>query len=427
MKKNPSVVTVVNESIIIGSLNFYRSLFTCLLALIVTSMMISPGYGQKNSSFNDFIKTLDKTAVGSRQKMAEQFMAKVDKTPIVEGDRVHFVWYGKADTVMIEGELQNSWAIPKVMTKIDCGAKDLFYSSYAVPSDAFLQYLYTVDRQKIVDAKNPRVTKGFDFTDRNFFSMPGFFESPNLKDRHDIGKGNVVQWVFKTQHAPFTNMPIWIYTPYGYSKDKKYPILYVYDGSSAVYTRPFINVANNLIHDKAIEPIVMVFVGVEDRWTEYVSESKEYSKLMTEELVPFIEKNFQVANTPDKRAIIGASASGHGAIVAALLHPDIFGNVASQGGSAGGYPGLNPIANEALDAYLKMKDTMPLRKIYTEVGSYDLEFPEEKIIFADGVDQFNKRLTENKIEYVFKKVTGGHNSTVWDQNLDKILVLFFGI
>ena len=109
-----------------------------------------------------------------------------------------------------------------------------------------------------------------------------------------------------------------------------------------------------------------------------------------------------------------------------MFHPDVFGNVASQGGGAGGYPGLNPIANEALDAYLKKKDTSPLRKIYTEVGSYDLEFPEEKIIFADGVEQFNKRLTENKIDYVFKKISGGHNSTVWDQNLDKILVMFFG-
>src|SRR5687767_892274 len=111
MKTNPSALTVVIESIIIGAINFYRPVFTCLLTLIVSSMMISPTYGQKNSGFDDFIRTLDKTAVGNRQKMAEQFMAKIDKTPIVEGERVHFVWFGKADTVMIEGELQNSWAI----------------------------------------------------------------------------------------------------------------------------------------------------------------------------------------------------------------------------------------------------------------------------------------------------------------------------
>jgi enterochelin esterase-like enzyme len=109
-----------------------------------------------------------------------------------------------------------------------------------------------------------------------------------------------------------------------------------------------------------------------------------------------------------------------------MLYPEVFGNVASQGGGAGGYPGLNPIANEALDIYLKKKDSTPLRNIYTEVGSFDLEFPQDKIIFADGVEQFNKRLTENKIEYIFNKVAGGHNSTVWDQNLDKILVMFFG-
>jgi enterochelin esterase-like enzyme len=426
MKKRRFTPTVVVEYAIIGGASAYRTVLRWSFALIVSMVMISPGYAQKNSGFDDFIKTLEKTAAGNRQKVTEQFMGKIDRTPIIEGGRVHFVWFGNADTVLIEGELQNSWAIPKMMTKIDCGAKDLFHVSYTVPADAFLQYLFRIDGQKIVDIKNPRVSKGFDFTDRNFFSMPGYVESVNLKDRHDIGKGSVVQWIFRTQHAPFTNMPIWIYTPYGYSKDKKYPVLYVYDGSSTVYTRPLINVVNNLIHDQAIEPIVMVFVGVEDRWTEYVSESKEFAKLITEELVPFVEKNFGVANTADKRGIVGASASGHGAIVTAMFHPDVFGNVASQGGGAGGYPGLNPIANEALDAYLQKKDTSPLRKIYTEVGSYDLEFPEEKIIFADGVDQFNKRLTENKIDYVFRKVTGGHNSAIWDQNLDNILILFFG-
>lgn len=397
------------------------------MTLLLTSIILPYGYAQKKSGFEDLLQTIDKSPLAKRQALVEQYLKKVGMTPVIEGnDRVHYIWFGKADTVKLEGELQNSWAIPKTMTKVDCGENDLFYASYTVSSDALLQYLYIVDGKKTIDLKNPRVSQGFDFSDRNFFSMPGFVESPSLKIRYGINKGNVAQWVFKTQHAPFTNMPIWIYTPYDYSKDKKYPVLYVYDGSSRVYSGNYINVVNNLIHDRAIEPIVMVFVGVEDRWTEYVSQSKEYAKVMTEELVPFIEKNFSVANSADKRGIIGASASGHGAIITAFFHPDVFGNVASQGGGAGGYPGLNPIANEALDAYLKIKDNTPLRKIYTEVGTYDLEFPEDKIIFADGCDQFNKRLTENKIDYVFNKVAGGHNGALWDQNLDKILVMFFG-
>ena len=73
-------------------------------------------------------------------------------------------------------------------------------------------------------------------------------------------------------------------------------MLYVLDGPPMLYARPFLNVVNNLINDKKIEPIVIVFIGVEDRWTEYVSESPEYAKLVTGELVPFIEKNFQVSS-----------------------------------------------------------------------------------------------------------------------------------
>jgi enterochelin esterase-like enzyme len=397
-----------------------------LYAVLFTTVFAN-SYGQKNQTFEDFLQALNKTDVTKRQALVDQYIKKIDKTPVTEGkDRVHFVWFGKADTVKIEGELQTSWAIPEVMTKVDCGANDLFYTSYTVPSNAMLQYLLIIDGQRSLDPKNPKTIPGFDFTDRNFFTMPDYVESLNLKNRSGINKGSVTQLLFKTTHAPFTDQPISIYMPPGYSKEKKYPVLYVYDGVSALYSRPYLNVVNNLIHDKMIEPIVVVFVNFEDRWREYVAESKEFAKLMAEEMVPFIEKSFGVANTSDKRAIMGASASGHAAIVAALLHPEVFGNVASQGGGAGGYPGLNPIANEALDGYLKKKDTTPLRTIYTEVGTFDLEFPQDKIVFSDGVDQFNKRLTENKIDYVFNKVVGGHNSTVWDQNLDKILVMFFG-
>ena len=398
------------------------------IAVLVLSAIIYPGcYAQEHPSFEHFIQTVNNAPIAKKSSLVTKYLSKAATTPIIEGnEKVHFVWFGKADTLKVEGELQRSWAIPQVMTRIDCGEEDLFYFSYALRSDALIEYRFIADGKSVLDQKNPRVSQGFDFSDRNFFNMPKFVASPYLKVRHGISKGVINQWVFKTDHAPFSNLPIWIYTPFGYSKDTTYPVLYVLDGPPMVYARPFLNVVNNLIYDKKIEPIVIVFIGVEDRWTEYVSESPEYAKLVTGELVPFIEKNFQVSHAPDKRGIIGASASGHAAFVIALRHPDVFGNIASQGGGGGGYPGLNPIANAALDLYLTKKDQTPLRKIYTEVGAYDLEFPDQNVIFSDGVDQFNKRLTENKISYVFNKVNGGHNATVWDQNLDKILMLFFG-
>jgi enterochelin esterase-like enzyme len=378
-------------------------------------------------NFDAFVRSLEKAEVSKRAALAKQYMDKIVSTPVMEGkEKVHFVWFGKADTVNLEGELQTAWAIPQLMTRIPCGDDSFFYFSYTVPSNAFFEYKFSVDKQGKLDPKNMRVSQGFDFTDRNFFFMPDFMESPYIKPQYGINKGSVTQWVFKTEHKPFTDQPIWIYTPYGYSKEKKYPVLYVYDGSSTVYARPLLHAVNNLIYDQKIEPIVVVFVGPEDRWTEYVSESIEWSNLMAEELIPFIEKNFSVANTPDKRGVLGASASGHGAMVTAMQHPEVFGNVASQGGGAGGYPGLNPIVNKSLDNYLTKKSKTPLYKIYTEVGAFDLQFPKDKLVFADGVYQFNKRLQENRVDFVFKKVNGGHNSTVWNQSLAEILILFYG-
>jgi enterochelin esterase-like enzyme len=378
--------------------------------------------------FKAFIQTLNRVPVAKRSDVAKQYLAKVGSTPFIEGkENVHFLWFGKADTVKVEGELQRAWAIPQTMIRIECGEEDFFYYSYTLPSNAFLEYRFLVDKIQTIDLKNPRISQGFDFSDRNFFAMPDFVESPYIRTRFGINKGVVIQWFFRTEHKPFTNQPIWIYTPFNYSKDKKYPVLYVYDGASTLYTRPLLNVVNNLIQDKKIEPVILVFVGFEDRWTEYVSESVEWAKLMKDELVPFIEKNFSVADTPEKRGIMGASASGHGAIVTAMQYPDVFGNVASQGGGAGGYPGLNPIANAALDTYLIKRKKSPLRKIYTEVGAFDLEFPKDKIVFADGVYQFNQRMSENGIDYIFNCVNGGHNAAIWNQSLDDILILFFGI
>jgi enterochelin esterase-like enzyme len=388
---------------------------------------IVPCYAQTESSFDGFLRQLNQSAIDKRQLLVTQYLSRTKTTPIVEGkNKVHFVWLGQADTVKVEGDLQKSWAIPAILHKIECGEKDFFHISYSVPANALMEYDFIVDGKRTLDPINPRVTQGFDFGDRNIFSMPDFVESPYLNPRYGIDKGTVVQWTFKTSHKLFTNQPISIYRPHGYTDDKTYPVLYVLDGTSSLYSRPYLNVINNLIYDEKIEPIVVVFVGFNERWHDYVEKSSEFGQWIADEMVPFIEKNFSVASSADQRGIIGASASGHAAIVTALRHPEVFGNVASQGGGAGGYPGLNPLANTALDNYLTKKDKTPLRCMYTEVGAFDLEFPQQKIIFSDGVTQFNERLDKAGITYTFKQVSGGHSSKIWDQSLDDILILFFG-
>ncbi|MGK6349654.1 alpha/beta hydrolase [Parapedobacter sp. DT-150] len=402
---------------------------TKLYMLIALVGILSPCRAQKkeNQHFQTFIQQLERAPLAERPRLVDRYLSGIESTPIIEGEKdVHFIWYGKAKDLQIEGDLQRAWAIPETLNRIACGERDFFHISYTIPPDAIMEYRFIADGKRVIDLGNPRVTQSFDYGNRNIFSMPDFARSPYLDIRHDIEKGVANTLVFRTGDSLFTDRLIWVYTPYNYMEGTEYPVLYVHDGMWAMYLRPFINVLDNLIHEGKIEPIVVVFVAFEDRWNEYVTRSAEYAKLIVEKLIPFVEENFEVSRSSDKRGIMGASAGGHSAAVTAFRYPDFFGNIASQGGGAGGYPGLNKLANEALDIYLTKKDNHPLKHIYTEVGTYDLEFPDQKTGLLDGARQFHKRLEENKIGHVYREVNSGHTGDSWDQGIDDILIQFYG-
>jgi enterochelin esterase-like enzyme len=402
---------------------------TKMFFVIILVSIAFPGMAQnkKNQPFKAFIQELEQSSLAGRSFLVDQYLSGIKSMPLIEGENdVHFIWYGKAETLQIEGDLQKAWAIPDMLKRIRCGKHDFFYISYSIPSDAIIEYRFIADGKRVLDLHNPRVTQSFDYGDRNIFSMPSLVRSPFLTSRHDIQKGVTGTLLFKTNDSLFTDRLIWVYIPYNYTKGKTYPVLYVHDGMWAMYLRPYVNILDNLIYEGKIEPIIVVFVSFEDRWNEYVTGSHEYAKLVVEKLIPYVEENFQVSRSPERRGIAGSSAGGHAAMVAALTYSDFFGNVASQGGGAGGYPGLNKLANEALDIYITRKDQYPLNNIYSEVGKYDLEFPDQKTGLLQGARQFHKRLNENKIDHVYKEVNSGHCGESWDQQFDDILISFFG-
>ena len=221
-----------------------RSLFLTTLTYILFSCQTQE---PENQTFDGFIEDLKNKSIVERQSLVDDYLSGVKSTPVIEGkENVHFIWYGEAEKLEIEGDLQKAWTTPETLNKIDCGDRDFFYISYKLPSDALLEYRFVADGKRITDLNNPRVTQSFDYGNRNIFGMPDFVQSPALKLRHEIEKGKTRRLVFKTDNPLFSNRLIWVYTPSGYSKDKKYPVLYVNDGMWAMYTRPFINVVDNL-------------------------------------------------------------------------------------------------------------------------------------------------------------------------------------
>jgi len=127
--------------------------------------------------------------------------------------------------------------------------------------------------------------------------------------------------------------PIWIYTPHGYSADKKpYGLLVLSDGGLYVNTAHVATTFDNLIAAGVIPPLVAVMVDNPNRWRE-LSCNSAYADFLAEEIVPWARANYHATDRPEQTIIGGSSLGGLQAAFVGLKHPEVFGNVLSQSGA----------------------------------------------------------------------------------------------
>jgi enterochelin esterase family protein len=127
--------------------------------------------------------------------------------------------------------------------------------------------------------------------------------------------------------------PIWIYTPHGYSADKKlYGLLVLSDGGLYVNAAHIATTLDNLIAAGVIPPLVAVMVDNPNRWRE-LSCNSAYADFLAEEIVPWARANYHATDHPEQTIIGGSSLGGLQAAFVGLKHPEVFGNVLSQSGA----------------------------------------------------------------------------------------------
>ena len=115
-----------------------------------------------------------------------------------------------------------------------------------------------------------------------------------------------------------------IYTPPGYSKSKKYPVLYLLHGIGGdekewLQGKPQA-ILDNLYAEKKIVPMIVVMPNgramKDDRAVGNIFDSLKvqafatFEKDLLNDLIPFIEKNYPVLSNRESRAIAGLSMGG---------------------------------------------------------------------------------------------------------------------
>lgn len=142
--------------------------------------------------------------------------------------------------------------------------------------------------------------------------------------------------------------PPCVYLPPGYSDEERaYPAIYEIQGltgrldmwrSRSAFRKSFPEMADELFATGGAPPAIVVWV---DCWTslggtQFLDSpaTGRYHTYLCDEVVPWVGANYRTLPKPAHRGIAGKSSGGYGAMVTAMLRPDLFGGLATHAGDA---------------------------------------------------------------------------------------------
>jgi len=126
-----------------------------------------------------------------------------------------------------------------------------------------------------------------------------------------------------------------IYLPEGYEESSRsYPVLYLLHGFSDdetgwVQFGEVQAITDRAVKEIAVTPMIIAMPDAGVSW--YVNNhdgSLRYEDFFIEEFIPAIEEKYRIRSEKQFRAVAGLSMGGHGSLIYAMKHPDLFSSAA---------------------------------------------------------------------------------------------------
>ena len=242
--------------------------------------------------------------------------------------------------------------------------------------------------------------------------------------RVDIAHGKIDSIYYKSKTVG-TNRKALIYTPPGFSKDKKYPVLYLLHGIGGD-EKEWLNgghpqvILDNLYAENKIQPMIVVLPNgramKDDRAIGNIFDSAKvqafttFEKDLLNDLIPFIEKKYPVLKDREHRAIAGLSMGGGQSLNFGLGNLNTFAWI-------GGFSSApnTKLPEELLPHPDEAKKKLKL--LWISCGA------------DDGLLTFSLRthnyLLENDVPHIFYIMPGVHDFNVWKTSLFIFTQLIF--
>ena len=249
---------------------------------------------------------------------------------------------------------------------------------------------------------------------------PAGFDSLRTGIAH--GKIDSISYPSKTVG---TSRKALIYTPPNYSKNRKYPVLYLLHGIGGDEKewlkggQPQV-ILDNLYAENKIEPIIVVMPNgraiKDDRATGNIMASDKveafatFEKDLLNDLIPYIERKFPVLKDREHRAIAGLSMGGGQSLNFGLGNLDIFAWI----GGFSSAPNTKPPEQLLPDPEKARK---MLKLLWISCGD------------NDGLITFSQRthnyLNANNVPHIYYIEPGVHDFKVWKNSLYMFSQLIF--
>ena len=223
-------------------------------------------------------------------------------------------------------------------------------------------------------------------------------------------------------------------TPESYGKGTEpYPVVYLLHGYSGDHGQwlefsPLETLADR--HD-------VIIACPDGGFSSWYFDSPEdptfrYETHVAAEVVAFTDTNYRTIKSRRGRAITGLSMGGHGAMLLALRHKDVFGAV----GSTSGGVDIRPFPDnwDIKEKLGTIKEHPDRWEALTVINNISLIKNNDLAIIIDcGVDDFfievnralHKKLLEAEINHDYIERPGEHNREYWHDSI-KYQMLFFG-
>lgn len=247
---------------------------------------------------------------------------------------------------------------------------------------------------------------------------------------------------FPSQFVAARNVDVWL--PPDYSKDEKYPVLYMNDGQNLFEPiASYGGVAWEV--DKAIARLVetgkihsVIVVGVWNsgiRWREYMPQkayeaagfeknresfleraggsplSDSYLRFLVEEAKPFVDANYPTLTNQRDTFVMGSSMGGLISLYAISQYPHVFfgAGCVSTHWSAGG--------SDLVDEMARRLPDPRSHKLYFDYGTEGLDADYEP--FQLEMDERLRKKGYDSTNWMTRKFEGAdHNEAVWRARVD---------